>query len=75
MCDTTGVLDTCSQSGVQEDGLLTKADRIITALTYLRLGADVKKRATIDNAVERISSWKRVWRKAKGKSRLIRLAE
>ena len=78
LLDTTKIrkfLDICSQSGVQEDGLITKADRLITALTYLRLEANVKKRATIDDAVERISSWKRVWRKAKGKSRLIRLAE
>jgi hypothetical protein len=78
LLDTTGTrkfFDICKKSGVQEDGLITKADRVATALTYLRLGADVNKRATIDDAVERISSWKRVWRKAKGKGRLIRLAE
>ena len=57
--DTTGArkfLDICSQSGVQEDGLITKADGLVTAPTYLRLEADVKKRATIDDAVERISA-------------------
>ena len=78
LLDTNGTrkfLDICSQSGVQADGLITKADRLITALTYLRSEADVKKRAKIDDAMERISSWKRVWRKSKGKTRLIRLAE
>ena len=77
--NTHKYLQVCQEVGVQADGLVTKCDRIITSLTFVRMEKtkpdDHRRRATVDAAIERINTWKRVWRKGKGKARDATLAE
>ena len=75
---TREYLHLCRDAGVQADGLVTKCDRIVTALTFIKMEKtrpdDYARRATIEAAIERTMSWKRQWRKEKGKGNQYRLA-
>ena len=76
---TMKYMNVCEKAGVQADGLITKCDRVVTALTYMRMELtrpdDHKRRSSIDAAIERVGGWKRVWRQSKGKGREVKLAQ
>ena len=71
---TKDYLSYCQEAGVQADGLVTKCERVITTLNFLKLQKtrkdDFARRAEIDATIDRISTWKANWRKEKGKVRV-----
>ena len=74
---TRDYLEVCKKAGVQADGLVTKCDRILTCLQFMKFdmtgAGDTVKRAAIDAAMERITTWKKHWRKEKGKARELEM--
>ena len=66
-------LNLCAEAGVQLDGLVTKCDRVITVLTFLKMEKktdDHKRREIIDASIDRVTIWKRQWRKEKDRQRI-----
>ena len=67
------------KGGVQADGLVTKCDRTVTALMYLKMERtpiqDHRRRAQLNTAIDCVDAWKRTWRADKGKRRMVAIAE
>ena len=71
---TRDYLELCRKAGVGADGLVTKSDRIITALKFAKTkSTDATRRAIIDGAID--TAWKQHWRKRKGEKRVVELAK
>ena len=71
MSTTNEYLQLFSDTGVQHDELVTKCDRVITAL----LRRSQKIRATIEASIDRVTAWKRQWQKQEGKGKEYNLAQ
>ena len=72
-------MELCREAGTGESGLITKCDRLITALTYLKLQrttpTQTSRHSEVIMAMERIQSWKPSLRKMKKRKENLSQAE
>lgn len=66
-------LDRCHSAKIGPDGLVTKCDRLITALRYYKMelvdNTDGSTRSEIDHAIDRVDAWRKSYRKLKKETR------
>ena len=62
-------IEVCKEAGVGPSGLITKVDRMVTGLTYLKLTltrpGDAARLAEVDRTITRMTQWRASWRKEK----------
>ena len=72
-------LEKCERVGIKPHGLVTKCDRLITALTYYKKEKvdpkDGSKRSEIQATIERVDGWRKTYRKDNKELRILALAE
>ena len=70
-------LELCKWAGTGSSGLISKCDRLINALTFVRLQKTapdaVRKNKEIRNAVDKISTWKRSMRKEQRRESVVKM--
>ena len=63
---TMRFINDCEKAGVQAEGLVTKYDHTVTALTYMKMELtrpdDHQRRSSIHVAIEMVGGWKRTRR-------------
>lgn len=71
-------LKKCSEAGVRADGLVTKCDRLITALTYYQMERvdprDASTWSEVQHTIHRVDGWRKTYRKQKQELRTLSTA-
>ena len=72
-------MDLCQEAGTGPSGLITKCNRVITALAYYKLektrSTDTARHTEISMACERISMWKNTYAKRRKETNVLAMDE
>ena len=72
-------IEVCKGAGVGPSALITKVDRMVTGLTFLKLNltrpGDAPRLAEVDRTITRMSQWRASWRKEKNTKRALARSE